>query len=64
MKLKAHCNILYGGAMYSAGEVFEAKEALENTEKVIEDSAVEPAEGEAENEKSEPAVAEKSTKRR
>lgn len=64
MKLKAHCNILYGGAMYSAGEVFEAKEALENTEKVIEDSAVEPAEGKAENEKSEPAVAEKSTKRR
>jgi len=64
MKLKALCNILYGGVMYSAGEVFEAKEALKNTEKVIEDGSDKPAEGEAENKKAEPAAAEKSTKRR
>ena len=64
MKLKARCNILYGGVMYSAGEVFEAKEALENAEKLIEDSADKPDVGEAENEKSEPVATEKSTKRR
>lgn len=32
MKVKALCNIIYGGKMYGAGEVFEVDKLLANTE--------------------------------
>ena len=62
MKVKALCNILHGGNLYRAGDVFEVDENLKNTEPVIE---AKPAEAEkAENATAENATAEKTTKRR
>lgn len=57
MKVKALCNILHGGNLYKAGDVFEVDENLKNTEPLIE---AKPAEAE----KAENATAKKTTKRR
>lgn len=55
MLVKALCGVLYGGALYAAGQEFEADRQLSNTEvvkaveKISPDKHNEPKEPEAEN---------------
>ena len=46
MKLKAKCNIIYGGKLYRCGDEFEAEKALAHTETVEERAAAPKPEAE------------------